>query len=447
MRRILCVEPAYSVKYPPLGLMKIYQFHRLVNDYVKFVRGVDDQALTEAWDRVYVSTLFTYYWDITVRTINAYKGVVKSPSDVVVGGVMASLMADELRRETGATIIIGLLDRAGMLGGNSRLVVDDLVPCYDMLSDVEYKYAAADAYFVHSTRGCPNSCKFCAVRILEPEFRCNGSVYDYVEGVRRIYGEKSDLLFMDNNVLASPKLLSVLDDVVDLGFYKGAKLFNRSRKFDCNQGIDARLLTLENMKALSQTCLTPVRLAYDSSGFSVIYEKAVRIAASCGADKYVTYVLFNYMESPYEFYERLRHSINLNVELGIRISSFPMKYVPLKARDRSFIGAKWNKRWLRGIQCVLLATHGIVSPHVDYFDAAFGKSYDEFIENVSMPDRYIIDRSIHKANGALAWRRAFRELTDSERSEYLHYASLVARNRRLALPKTSARVRELLAHF
>jgi hypothetical protein len=31
-----------------------------------------------------------------------------------------------------------------------------------------------------------------------------------------------------------------------------------------------------------------------------------------------------------------------------------MKYVPLDAKDRSYIGKHWNKRLLRGVQCILL---------------------------------------------------------------------------------------------
>ncbi len=93
-RNILLVEPAYKTKFPPLGLMKISAYHKLLGDNVYFFKGisreVDDFAY---WDRIYVSTLFTYHWNVTVETIKHYKKLVKGDtSRIFVGGIMATLM-------------------------------------------------------------------------------------------------------------------------------------------------------------------------------------------------------------------------------------------------------------------------------------------------------------------------------------------------------------------
>ena len=48
------------------------------------------------WDRVGVTTLFTFYWDITVETINFAKLLVKKQKDLMVGGVLASIQPKEL---------------------------------------------------------------------------------------------------------------------------------------------------------------------------------------------------------------------------------------------------------------------------------------------------------------------------------------------------------------
>ena len=69
MRRILLVEPGYRNKYPPLGLMKISSYHKLAGDEVHFVKGRIASHREANWDRVYVSTLFTFFWSETLRTI------------------------------------------------------------------------------------------------------------------------------------------------------------------------------------------------------------------------------------------------------------------------------------------------------------------------------------------------------------------------------------------
>ena len=113
--RILLIEPDYRNKYPPLGLMKISTFHKLQGDYVHFFKGCSKELLSKKWDRIYIATLFTFYWKKTIQTIEFYKNAVKSPADVFVGGVMASLAGDEIEAETGVTVIRGLLDQPEML--------------------------------------------------------------------------------------------------------------------------------------------------------------------------------------------------------------------------------------------------------------------------------------------------------------------------------------------
>ena len=61
-KNILLVEPGYRNKYPPLGLMKIAQYHGPSGkkDNVRFVKGEDPSAYEKAWDRVYITTLFSF---------------------------------------------------------------------------------------------------------------------------------------------------------------------------------------------------------------------------------------------------------------------------------------------------------------------------------------------------------------------------------------------------
>ena len=89
-----------------------------------------------------------------------------------------------------------------------------------------------------------------------------------------------------------------------------------------------------------------------------------------------------------------------------------MKYIPVTNRDRKFVGGKhWNPRYLRSIQCILHATHGVVGPRKKFFEAAFGKNLKEFKKLLLMPDDYIIYREKYKNNGAMEWRELYKTVS------------------------------------
>ena len=172
MANILLIEPAYKCKQPPLGLMKISFFHKnILHDYVRFTKGKLPDALSEAkWDRVYVTTLFTFEWKVTIEAIEYAKTLVDSNDKIVVGGIAATLLPDQIFEETGIRPVCGVLNEAGKLGLPGDECIDQITPDYSMLEDVDYVYPFNDAYFLSATKGCGNKCGFCAVQTLEPTF-------------------------------------------------------------------------------------------------------------------------------------------------------------------------------------------------------------------------------------------------------------------------------------
>ncbi len=446
-RRILLVEPGFKNKYPPLGLMKISAYHKRRGDSVRFVKGVEPNVSATRWDRIYVSTLFTFHWGVTLKTIDHYLDFVRDPKDLWIGGVMGTLLASEIREATGATVVEGLLDRPGQLDVGSRVVVDSLTPDYSILDTVSYEYGLQDAYLGYATRGCPNKCGFCAVRTIEPQFIDYLPLKTQISALQMLYGERPNLVLMDNNILASKSFPKIIDDLVDLGFGKGSRLGKRLRTVDFNQGTDARLLTEDKMKLLARVAVKPLRLAFDDSSLTPIYERGVRLAAKYEVTQLSNYVLYNYKDTPEDFYERLRLNVLLNEELGTHIYSFPMKYMPLDARDRSHVGPNWSKRLLRGVQCILLATRGKVGTHRDFFEAAFGEDGKQFQQIALMPDDYIIHRRLHEHDAAADWSRDYRALTKSERREFL---DIVSKNRVTedeVVSASTARLKRLLGHY
>ena len=224
--RVLLVEPNYKNKYPPMGLIKISTYHKMLGDEVRFVKGVDPNVDAAVWDRIYITTLFTFDFSISVETILHYMRLVDDVSSLYVGGIMASLMPENIVEATGierSHILTGLFTDTSVVGDNNDINVDQLPLDYDILEDVNYKYPAGDNYFAYTTRGCPNHCSFCAVPILEPNFHVTNNIVEQIRVIDQKYGPKQHLLLLDNNVLNTPNLESLVDDLCAAGFGRGAK--------------------------------------------------------------------------------------------------------------------------------------------------------------------------------------------------------------------------------
>ena len=177
------------------------------------------------------------------------------------------------------------------------------------------------------------------------------------------------------------------------------------------------------MKKLSELPIKPLRLAFDSLKLKEVYTEKVKWAAEFGIYHLSNYILYNFKDTPEDFYARLRINIELNEELGTSIYSFPMKYIPVKAKNRKYIGPHWNKKYLRGIQCILNATHGVVGTKKNFFNAAFGEDITEFKKLLLMPDDYIIFRKEHANNGAKDWNRQYRKLSTNQKGQFIEILS------------------------
>ena len=283
-RRVLLLEPPYKNKYPPMGLMKLATYFRQCGDNVRFFKGslrdlglsllceefinrintpafsrylprfreyikTGKSSLLEAipnffdlsrenlimnfrrhfrlhdypkFDVIAVTTLFTFCWKETIDTINDAKEFLTPQGRMLVGGVAASLVPNELTRETGIAPIVGTLSRPGMIDPDNPTIIDELPQDYSILEETPYTYESHDAYFAYTTRGCIRHCEFCAVPILEPEYKNFSGISQQIAYIDEHFGQRKDLLLMDNNVLASDRFDEIIDEIKLCGFAKNA---------------------------------------------------------------------------------------------------------------------------------------------------------------------------------------------------------------------------------
>jgi len=455
-KNILLIEPGYRNKYPPLGLMKIAAYHGPYGkkDNVKFIKGDKDRSVFNInWDRIYVTTLFSFEWVEIAKTIDSAIAIAKGDTTkVFVGGIAASLMHERFITEPrwrGVRFISGLLssspseslqldDFTEELYSDdfSGTPIEDLVPDYSILDQIQdqYVYPVHDAYFAYASRGCVRKCHFCGVPKLEGDQRDAQSITSLIKAIDERHGPKRDLMLMDNNVVASENYRNIIAEIRDNGFQKGA-MFRRQgkqavqRRVDFNQGVDARILCKDKMylEEMATIAIRPLRIAFDHLGVRKPYETAIHMAYEVGLHDLSNYMLYNFKDTPADLYERMRLNIDLNENLNIRIFSFPMRYQPTDLPNRSFVSENWNRYYLRSIQIILQATHGIVSGSPEFFRTAFGGDKEQFENLLLRPQHFLFNRFWYEKYEGRAefdsFETDFKRLTMEERHELANLLS------------------------
>lgn len=461
------------------------------------------------WDWVGVTTLFTFYWDITIETIEFAKTMVKDQKNLMVGGVLASIQPKEIEDATGIKPHCGTLHTPYKdIDEDNPYIIDELPLDYSILDEIDYVYPDGGSYYSYTTRGCIRKCAFCAVWTLEPRYQEYIPLRERIERTRRLYGEQQNLLLMDNNVLASEKLKEIIEDIKSCGFSKGAKfvepnqyfiairnlrmginnrayvrkcykllqginnykglsekmrteilslrekyhllhpdtcrrevliatykdfapyfdakykrLKGRLRFVDFNQGVDARLFTEETVSLLEQIPVRPLRIAFDDVKTEPKYRKAIKMSEEHGMRDFSNYLLYNFKDKPVDLYHRLRINVDMCEKMNVSIYSFPMKYHPIRgehSHDRDYIGKYWNRKYIRAVQAILNATKGKIGRGVSFFEKAFGRNEEEYMELLLMPETFLLFRFFFEDLGyTQRWRKAMAELTDEEREKLL----------------------------
>lgn len=188
--------------WPNLALMKCSSWHKERGDMVEFWNGL------KHYDRVYVSRVFddTYSHDVQYP-INA--------DEIIRGG-------------TGYGLENRLPDE-----------IEHIYPDYSL-------YGIQNTAYGFLTRGCPRACEFCIVS--KKEGRASRKVADLKEFWR---GQRT-IKLLDPNLLASPDAGELID-----------ALAKSDAAIDFTQGLDARLLTAENIRQLNGVKVKMLHFAWD----------------------------------------------------------------------------------------------------------------------------------------------------------------------------------------
>jgi hypothetical protein len=253
-------------------------------------------------------------------------------------------------------------------------------------------------------------------KIFEIYDRISEKLTEEEQGKFYLEREKANLLC---TVYAEIESILDFDKIARPLYDKYFKHSPKARYIDFNQGVDARLVTEEKMKKLSELNIRPLRIAFDHYSMADTYIRAVRLAAKYGIKNLSNYLLYNYIDKPDELYQRMKINVDLCEQLGVSIYSFPMKYHPIDEPkyfdNRDYIGKYWNRKFIRAVQAVLNATKGKIGRGKTFFEEAFGRNLDEFHKILWMPEAFIIYRFKYKDNLTQQWWKQFNLLNEEQR--------------------------------
>lgn len=341
-KQFLLVEPVAKTPYPPLGLMKISSMLKDMHPGCSVFSQVGNDiphGLTKP-EQIYITTLFT--WDLQ-RVINSIKYYKRQfpDADINVGGIAASLLPEEIKNATGIEPHQGLLEPA-----------ESYSPDYSLTFDRKHRTSIS-----YTTRGCIRKCKFCNVNKLEPQFLVKN------DWERDIDLSLPQITFWDNNWLASPNFKSDAKRLAEL-----------NKKVDFNQGLDARLYTSSVAKLLSKINIDPIRFAFDDISYEKSVLKAIEIAKKHTSREISVYVLYNFNDTPDEFY----YKIDLLNRMKVLV--FPMGYREPISLQRVLPGKHWNTYLLRALKLTLLFYYrrGMITGSRDSFLSMYGNNSEEF---------------------------------------------------------------------
>ena len=273
---------AVDSNYPNLALMKISSYHKAKNDNVEWYTPF------EQYDIVYMSKIFAFSPD--------YKQYITNAKRIVKGG-------------TGYDIHSKLPEE-----------MEFFTPDYSIYPSIDRKTA-----YGFLTRGCPNKCKWCVVP------RKEGGIKPYMDVDDVAVDGRTNLILMDNNILACNYGLQQIQKIVDKGY-----------RVDFNQALDARLVTDDVAKLLSKVrWLNQIRFGCDTPKQIVECERAMKMIDGY-RDKPASYLMYTMIDNDFEeSFNRLNHWKSFK---NVRLVAQPFRDVD----DPKQVIPQWQKdmqRW------------------------------------------------------------------------------------------------------
>ena len=319
VKKVLLIDPKFPISNKsrnhsdllPVGLLKIGALLKKLGIETKLVRlnfdfNIDD-LINFNPDLVMITSVFTY-WAHHVRDAVTFSKQLWPSTQVIVGGVYASLCPGNCKQFTRCDAVIeGIIPGAECIPPDYSLLGEDA-------ENIDYQ-------IIHSTRGCVRKCGFCGVYKIEPKFMSKSSIRNEIIRKR--------LIFYDNNLLANEYIEDLLNELISL---KDEKIINRC---ESQSGFDGRILRKNQELAhlLKKANFKDPKIAWDGSVKSAKKRKEeidVLVNAGYNPKEIAVFMIYNADLD----YNELEEKRALCFKWGVQVSD--CRYRPLNRLDDNY---------------------------------------------------------------------------------------------------------------
>jgi len=381
--KYLLVEPAIHAKAYNIALMKWARWCEDNGYEYQYVRGMVIPQITP--DKILMSCVFTYYSKKVEETIDYYLKMFPNTS-VLVGGVFPSLQPKWFNKHKWN----------GPFGNRVEIHrytddrIEKLIPKWNVAVDDEdfYKSPSAkvearskyDTIVMYASRGCVNKCGYCAVPKLEGPMNSFPTIKKYLEISKQELPNAKSIVLYDNNFTEHEYFDKIIDELkenglpVDIhGLHVDALTQEKANKM-------AELTYGSQGKSSSTAYL---RFSFDKMEYKDHIHRALGYVKNANIKAgFFCYMLYNYLDSPLDFWKRLVYAQEIVDDIGLGMWMFPQRYEPFGALEKNkFVGKEWTQERANGLKRMVTFLHGFIAINKTHnIFNWIGYDYKEFLD-------------------------------------------------------------------
>jgi hypothetical protein len=236
---------------------------------------------------------------------------------------------------------------------------------------------------MYASRGCVNKCGYCAVPKLEGDMHSFRSIRKFIDtGMKELPDAKSIVLY-DNNFTEHAYFNDICDELRDSGL-----------PVDIH-GLHVDAFTREKAKKMAELTYGSqgkkqstayLRFSFDKMKYKDNVHRALRYAKEADIKAlFFCYLLFNWIDSPLDFWKRIVYSQVMVDDVQRDIYLFPQRYEPFDALEKyQYVGKHWTDQLAKGARRTSTFLHGflpVTRSHNIY--NWIGYDFDEFLNTLN----------------------------------------------------------------